>query len=52
MRGDRVEIVIDAGSEVRTARFMASRILALVEHPATDRGGTQEVASPVGARPG
>lgn len=71
MRGDRVEIVIDAGSEtrtyevgatragrrveitsgrgvvevtevtrggspVRTARFMASRVLALVEHPAAD----------------
>ena len=70
MRGDRVEIVIDAGDEVRTydivatrngrrveintgrgivevtevtrsgtpvrtARFMASRILALVEHPAS-----------------
>jgi hypothetical protein len=69
VRGDRVEIVIDAGGEVRTydivatrngrrvevntgrtivevvevtrsgtpvrtARFMASRILALVEHPA------------------
>jgi hypothetical protein len=68
MRGDRVEIVIDAGgvtrtyevvatlagrrveittrrgvvevsevtrtgSPVRTARFMASRVLALVEHP-------------------
>jgi hypothetical protein len=71
-RGDRVEIVIDAGDEVRTyevaatrngrrveintgrnivevrevtrsgtpvrtARFMANRILALVEHPAVDR---------------
>jgi hypothetical protein len=70
VRGDRVEIVIDAGGEVRTydieatrngrrveintgrnivevtevtrsgtpvrtARFMASRILALVEYPAT-----------------
>jgi hypothetical protein len=69
MRGDRVEIVVDAGGEVRTydivatragrrveietgrglvtvtevtrtgnpvrtARFMASRVLALVEHPA------------------
>jgi hypothetical protein len=69
MRGDRVEIVIDAGGQtrtyevtatragrrvdvrtgrgvvevseltrggtpVRTARFMASRVLALVEHPA------------------
>jgi hypothetical protein len=69
MRGDRVEIVIDAGdgartyevtatragrrvdvstgrgvvevtevtrggTAVRTARFMASRVLALVEHPA------------------
>jgi hypothetical protein len=71
MRGDRVEIVIDAGNEVRTydivatrngrrveietgrglvtvtevtrtgspvrtGRFMASRVLALVEHPAGD----------------
>jgi hypothetical protein len=69
MRGDRVEIVIDAGGEsrtyevvatrngrrveistsrgvvdvtevtrsgtpVRTARFMANRVIALVEHPA------------------
>ena len=69
MRGDRVEIVVDAGNEVRTyevvatrngrrveiatvrgvtevtevtrsgtpvrtARFMSSRVLALVEHPA------------------
>jgi hypothetical protein len=75
MRGDRVEIVIDAGNEVRTydivatrngrrvevetsrglvtvtevtrsgnpvrtARFMASRVLALVEHPAADAGPT------------
>ena len=72
MKGDRVEIVIDAGDEtrtyevtatragrrvditnrrgvvevsevtrtgtpVRTARFMTSRVLALVEHPAADR---------------
>jgi hypothetical protein len=72
VRGDRVEIVIDAGGEVRTydvvatrngrrveintgrgvvevtevtrggtpvrtARFMANRILALVEHPAADQ---------------
>jgi hypothetical protein len=72
MRGDRVEIVIDAGGStktyeveatragrrvevshgrgivevtevtrggtvVRTARFMASRVLALVEHPARQR---------------
>jgi hypothetical protein len=71
MKGDRVEIVIDAGGSprtyeitatragrrvevatrrglvevsevtrsgtpVRTARFMASRILALVEHPADE----------------
>ena len=71
MKGDRVEVVIDAGQEtrtyeigatragrrvdvrtgrgvvevseltrggtpVRTARFMASRVLALVEHPAAD----------------
>lgn len=73
MRGDRVEIVVDAGSSaltyfveatragrrveitqgrtvvevvevtrggtpVRTARFMATRVLALVEHPAGQRG--------------
>ena len=72
MKGDRVEIVVDAGGEVKTyevvatragrrveistgrgivevtevtrtggpvrsARFMASRVLALVEHPAQDR---------------
>ncbi|WP_141579907.1 hypothetical protein [Actinomadura sp. WMMA1423] len=74
MKGDRVEIVIDAGGEgtrtyevaasragrrveiatrrgvvevsevtrtgtpVRTARFMASRVLALVEHPTASDG--------------
>jgi hypothetical protein len=72
MKGDRVEIVVDAGdvtktydvaatragrrvevvtrrgivevseltrngTAVRTARFMASRVIALVEHPATAR---------------
>ncbi len=81
MRGDRVEIVIDAGDDIRTyevmatrngrrveintgrnivevtevtrrgtpvrkARFMANRILALVEHPATDRNIAQEVVGP------
>jgi hypothetical protein len=81
MRGDRVEIVIDAGGEVRTydieatrngrrveietgrgivtvsevtrsgtpvrtARFMASRILALVEHPAADQNAFREVPEP------
>jgi hypothetical protein len=81
MKGDRVEIVIDAGGEVRTynvvatrngrrvdirtgrgvvevtevtrggtpvrtARFMANRVLALVEHPATDRGVAEEAGQP------
>jgi hypothetical protein len=81
MRGDRVEIVIDAGSgtrtyevaatrngrrveintsrgivevtevtrggsPVRTARFMASRILALVEYPAADTNIAEEVIEP------
>jgi hypothetical protein len=81
MRGDRVEIVIDAGDEVRTyevaatrngrrveintgrgivevtevtrggtpvrsARFMANRILALVEHPAPERPIGQEIPKP------
>jgi hypothetical protein len=84
VRGDRVEIVIDAGDDVRTyqvvatrngrrveintgrgvvevmevtrggtpvrtARFMANRILALVEHPATDRNIAEEVIDPGGA---
>jgi len=75
MKGDRVEIVVDAGGDgtrtyevtasragrrvevttrrgvvevtevtrtgtpVRTARFMSSRILALVEHPVSTAGG-------------
>jgi hypothetical protein len=33
------------GTPVRTARFMASRVIALVEHPAanaSDRGRTEE----------
>lgn len=81
VRGDRVEVVIDAGDEVRTyeivatrngrrvdiatgrgivtvtevtrsgtpvrtARFMASRILALVEHPAADQNIAREVIEP------
>jgi hypothetical protein len=76
MRGDRVEIVVDAGNEVRTyevvatkngrrveiatvrgvtevtevtrsgtpvrtARFMSSRVLALVEHPADSAAGAR-----------
>jgi hypothetical protein len=83
VKGDRVEIVIDAGgatknyevaatragrrvevvtrrgvvevteltrggTPVRTARFMASRVLALVEHPADRRrgGGPGQAAAP------
>ena len=86
MRGDRVEIVIDAGDEVRTyeivasrngrrveietgrgvvtvsevtrtgtpvrtARFMASRILALVEHPAADQNIAREDIEPAPDHP-
>ena len=79
MKGDRVEIVIDAGSGttrtyeiiatragrkvgvthsrgvvevseitrggsvVRTARFLSSRVLALVEHPAADHPVADEI---------
>jgi hypothetical protein len=79
MKGDRVEIVIDAGSgttrtyevaatragrrvaithsrgtievsevtrggsTVRTARFLANRVLALVEHPAADQPAPDEI---------
>ena len=80
MKGDRVEVVVDAGdgtrtyeieatragrrlditsgrglvevtevtrggTPVRTARFMASRILALVEHPAATPNIAEEVIS-------
>jgi hypothetical protein len=83
MKGDRVEIVIDAGEStktyevvatragrrvevvqrrglievseltrggtaVRTARFMSSRVIAVVEHPATRRG---QPAGPAGSMP-
>ncbi|MCE3554042.1 hypothetical protein LWC33_21625 [Pseudonocardia sp. RS11V-5] len=79
MKGDRVEIVVDAGSGttrtyeveatragrrvdiaqtrgtvevsevtrggtvVRTARFLAGRVVALVEHPATDDPVAEEI---------
>jgi hypothetical protein len=81
VRGDRVEVVIDAGGEVRTyeieatrngrrveittsrgvvevaevtrggtpvrtARFMSSRVLALVEHPASEPTIGQQVIEP------
>ena len=81
MKGDRVEIVIDAGgstltyqveatragrrvdvthgrgivevtevtrggTSVRTARFMAARVLALVEHPASRRSLPDDEAPP------
>lgn len=84
MRGDRVEIVIDAGDSartyeivatragrrvevsisrgvvevvevtrsgvaVRTARFMSSRVLALVEHPVDRPGGNR--STPATLRP-
>jgi len=85
MKGDRVEIVIDAsgstrvydieatragrrvevthgrglvevtettrgGTPVRTARFMAGRVLALVEHPAS-RSALADDAAVTGLRP-
>ncbi|NMO93869.1 hypothetical protein [Actinomycetospora sp. TBRC 11914] len=79
MKGDRVEIVVDAGSgttrtyeieatragrrvdiaqtrgtvevsevtrggsAVRTARFLAGRVIALVEHPAADEPVAEEI---------
>ncbi|HEY6422047.1 MAG TPA: hypothetical protein VIY28_02100 [Pseudonocardiaceae bacterium] len=86
MKGDRTEIVIDAGgttrtyeieatrngrrveithgrgiievtevtrggTPVRTARFMASRVLALVEHPAAQPAIRQGRAAPVVPQP-
>ena|SRR5215471_4006708 len=86
MKGDRVEVVVDAGdgsrtyevvatragrrvevvnrrglvevteltrggAAVRTARFMASRVIALVEHPAPRRGGTGSAQGSAARRP-
>ncbi len=34
------------GQPVRTARFMASRVIALVEHPAAERGSEPEPPGP------
>jgi hypothetical protein len=79
MRGDRVEVVIDAGdttktydivatragrrveisqgrglvevtevtrrgTPIRTARFMAARVIAVVEHPASDQAAADEAS--------
>jgi len=86
VKGDRVEIVVDAGGEartyevaatragrrvdvrvgrgvvevteltrggttVRTARFMASRVLALVEHPADESQAADDAETSLAARP-
>jgi hypothetical protein len=80
VKGDRVEVVVDAtgdtrtyqieatragrrvdvmhgrglvevtevtrgGTPVRTARFMANRVIALVEHPASDAAAPDDVAT-------
>lgn len=44
--------VTRGGTVVRTARFMASRVLALVEHPVPRRPDGQEPAQPGVIRPG
>ena len=41
-----VSEVTRSGTPVRTTRFMASRILALVEHPAADQNIAREVPEP------
>jgi hypothetical protein len=41
--------VTRTGEPVRRARFMANRVLALVEHPASETAGKQE--SPTNALP-
>jgi hypothetical protein len=38
-----VSEVTRGGNPVRTARFMSSRVLALVEHPAADRPTEDEI---------
>jgi hypothetical protein len=41
-----VSEVTRSGTPVRTARFMATRILALVEHPAADQAVAPDVMEP------
>jgi len=38
-----VREVTRSGNPVRTARFMATRLIALVEHPAADERGRVEI---------
>jgi hypothetical protein len=40
-----VREVTRSGQVVRTGRFMASRLIALVEHPAADERGRVEVST-------
>ena len=43
--------VTRGGTVVRTARFMANRVLALVEHPAADKGSPGRDTGPGAAGP-
>ena len=40
-----VREVTRSGTPVRTARFMAARLVALVEHPAADTKGRVEIST-------
>jgi len=40
-----VREVTRSGQTVRTGRFMASRLIALVEHPAADEQGRVEIST-------
>ena len=40
-----VREVTRSGNQVRTARFMATRLIALVEHPAADERGRVEIST-------
>jgi hypothetical protein len=40
-----VREVTRSGQTVRTARFMATRLIALVEHPAADERGRVEITT-------
>jgi hypothetical protein len=47
-----VREVTRTGNPVRTARFMASRLIALVEHPAADERGRVEISTRHRIQPG
>lgn len=48
VKGDRIEVLVDVGSGVKTFEVVASRVVALVEYPAADIQRSQPGEQPGG----